>query len=297
MAELSKSTILSNISTDLADNNAGLISAADVRNNIFNGVDSINAIVASGDTDVTYPFFSDVRAKVTGGVTPTGGIFIAESGLSFPNAPINDGELQVEPFLGVGNLQHNQLGELTTGDPHTQYLNIDGTRAMNGNLKLDDNWIGASGYNSDGFKFEYHPTGTTILTSGTMKFGDNSMFGSARGVAKAWINFDASGPTVRSAYNITALDDLGVGKFRITFASGVVGDNYFVAVGHSNATSASGSIEDFANNSVSMVSRSGVDPNKTMSFVVRDEGGQYVDAKINDIIVFADGPNVTTDSV
>jgi len=297
MAELSKTTILSNILSDLADNNAGLISAADVRTNMYNGVDSINAIIASGDTNTTYPFFKDVRAKRTEGVTPSGGRFIPESGIMFPNAPVNSDKLQVQPFLGVGELDHNSLSNLTGGDPHTQYLNLNGVRAMTGNLKLANNWIGSSGNNDHGFKFDYQPTGTTILTSGTLKFSDNSVIKSGRGVAKAWINFDASGPTVRSAYNITALDDLGVGKFRITFTSGVIGNNYYIAVGHSNATSASGSIEDFANNTVSMVSRSGVDPNKTLSFVVRDEGGQYVDAKINDIVVFSDGPNVTTDSI
>jgi hypothetical protein len=171
---------------------------------------------------------------------------------------------------------------------------------MNGNLKMDDNWIGASGYNGDGFKFDYHPTGTTILTSGSLQFSDNSVFGSARGVAKAWINFDANNgsvPVVRSAYNVTALDDLDVGKFRITFASGVLGDNAYVAIGNSNATTASGNLEDFDINTVGVVSRSGVDPNKTITFVIRNDAGEYVDAEICELVVFADGPNVTTDSV
>ena len=40
--------LLARIEEQLADNNAGLISAADVRNNVGDAVRSINAIVASG---------------------------------------------------------------------------------------------------------------------------------------------------------------------------------------------------------------------------------------------------------
>ena len=61
MTVRSKTDILSNIATDLADNNAGSISAADVRNNMTDAVDSINAIVGSGDHDVEYPFIKNLR--------------------------------------------------------------------------------------------------------------------------------------------------------------------------------------------------------------------------------------------
>lgn len=297
MAEITKTNLLTSINTDLADNNAGLISAEDVRSNIYDTADSINAIVCSGDTDGQYPFYNNVRLKK---ISTVGGKLFAESGIRFPNAPNNASELQVEPFLGVGNIQHNSLAGLTTGDPHTQYMLVAGTRTMTGNLKLGSNWIGASGYNGDGFKFSYSPTGTSILTSGTLVFPDNSVFGSAKGVAKAWINFDASGnagiPSVRTAYNITALEDLGVGKFRVTFASGILGTGYPVAVGQSNATTASGSKEDFDVNTVGLVLREGVDPNKKMTFAIRNDAGNYVDGEINDLVVFADGPNVVSDS-
>lgn len=42
MTVRSQDSLKTNISIDLADNNAGLISAADVRNNMVDIVDSIN---------------------------------------------------------------------------------------------------------------------------------------------------------------------------------------------------------------------------------------------------------------
>lgn len=284
--------LLTNIGTDLADNNAGLISAADVRTNMEDIVASISIIVASGDTDTKFGFVNDVRAKKT---NSSGGTFIAESGIIFPNAPANSTQRQVQPFLGVGNLQHNSLGGLNDGDPHTQYVSISGHRPMLGNLKMGSNWIGASGYSYDGIQFGYHPTGTTISTSGTFKFADNSTIKSGRGVAKAWISFDSNGgstPIVKAAYNITALDDLGVGKFRLTIASGVVSD-HFIAIGASNATSTSGNVEDFDVNTVGVISRSGIDPYKSVTFAVRNDAGNYVDAEINELVIFSNGLGVT----
>ena len=158
----SSGDILANIATDLADNNAGLISAADVRNNMEDTVFSINRIIASGDTDLQYPFFNDVRAKhdETEG---TGGTFFAESGIIFPNSPVST-ERQIEPFLGIGNLQHDNLAGLTDGDPHTQYVPISGVksgRVMTGNLGIGNNWIGASGNSHVGFKFA--PNGWNLV--------------------------------------------------------------------------------------------------------------------------------------
>lgn len=295
--------LLSSIATDLADNNSGSISAADVRGNMEDTVASINVIVASGDTDTQFPFRYDVRLQVQDrGGSPYGGTLIPESGILFPYAPTNSSSRQIEPFLGVTNLDHRELGNLDDGDPHTQYVSISGHRPMTGNLAVGNNWIGASGNSNMGIKFAPNAGGTEdILVSGDLVFGDNSRIDSGRGVAKAWINFDASGvsniPVVRSAYNITALADLGVGKFRLTIASGVLGTGSFVAVANSNATSASGNLEDFDVNSVGLVSRSGVDPNQTLTFAVRNDAGQYIDAEINQVVIFADGDNVTTDSV
>jgi len=295
--------LLSSISTDLADNNAGNISAEDVRHNLEDTAASINVIVASGNTNTVFPFRFDVRAEVqdpTG--SPYGGTFIPESGIIFPNAPANSSSRQTEPFLGVAGLDHRELANLDDGDPHTQYVSISGHRPMVGNLAVGNYWIGASGNSNMGIKFAPNAGGTEdVLVSGALTFGDNSTINSGRGVAKAWIHFDASGtsvvPVVQSAYNITELTDVGVGKFRIKVASGVIGTDDYVAIANSNATSTSGNLEDFDVHSVGLVSRSGVDPNKTITFAVRNDAGQYVDAQINQVVIFANGPNVTSDSV
>jgi hypothetical protein len=296
MAELQKSSILSNISADLADNNAGLISAADVRNNIYNVADSINAIVASGDTDGAYAFYNNVRAKITGS---TGGRFVAESGIRFPNSS-SPNTLQTEPFPGVASIDHNSLSNLTVADPHTQYLPIAGTRNMTGNLQMGTNWIGPSGNNGEGFKFNKTSAGIDILTSGNIIFGDNSKISSAKGIAKAWIHFDASGvgnvPVVKASYNISTLDYIDVGKFRITFASGVLGNNNYVALGSSNAISTSGSLEDFDVNTVGLVSRLGTDPSRTLTFAVKSDDNQFVNAEINELVIFADGVGVSSEA-
>lgn len=294
-----QSQLINNIEADLADNNSGAISAADVRNNMADTAFSINAIVASGDTSAQFPFFNDVKLKKTSTV---GGKLITESGILFPNAPVNSASLQVEPWLGIGNISHNQLGGLTSADPHTQYLPVDGSRKMLGNLNMVNNWIGPSGNNDEGIKFAKNSaSGIQIFTSGTFIFGDNSVIKSGRGVAKAWINFDGSGvaatPTVRSAYNITHLTDVGTGKFRVTFASGVLGSNDYVAFGSSNARSTAATFEDFDRHTVGMVARSGVDPNRQLSFVILNEQGQYVDGEINNLVIFENGPGVSSDSV
>jgi hypothetical protein len=291
MAIRTSSEIITNIQTDLADNNSGAISAADVRNNMVDSVESINAIVASGDTENTYPFFRNVKIKKTGSDY---GRLIVESGILFPNAPNNAASLQVEPWLGVNNINHNQLTNLTGGDPHTQYLNVNGNRAMTGNLRLDTNWVGASGVNGEGFKFERTAnSGVRILTSGSLVFDDGSAIKSGKGLAKAWISFDASGvasvPVVKTSYNIASITSLGAGKFRLNVSSGVLNNGPYVAIGTSNATSTSGSLEDFGVNTVGLVARSGVDPNISFTFAVKNLANQFVDAEINEVVIFGNG--------
>ena len=116
---------------------------------------------------------------------------------------------------------------------HTQYYNISGVDAasnvLQGNMPVGGYWINASGYSNVGFKFDpISSDGKTqnILTSGTLKFGDNSRIANAKGVAKAWVNFDASGvgtdnlPVIRSWHNISGVTRLAPGKLKITFSSG-----------------------------------------------------------------------------
>ena len=295
----SSGELLTSINSDLADNNAGLISAEDVRHNMSDTARSINQIVASGDTDGDWPFVFDVKAKVDN-VAGVGGTFIAESGVKFPNSPINSSQRQVQPFLGVGGLSHDSLADLSTGDKHTQYLNIDGNRAMIGNLALSTYWVGSEG-TDNGLKFTPTASGDDITVSGTFEFQkDQSRMDSAHGVAKAWLNFDASGvgnvPVVRSYHNINKLERLDQGKFKITFNSGVFLDNTYVAIGNSNSTTAAGSQEDFDLNTVGLVMRAGDDGTalRTVTYVIRNDNGEYVDGEVNDFVAYGYGAGSTS---
>lgn len=304
MSIKSKEEIKNSIQTELADNNAGLISAYDVRHNMEDIVDSINQIVASGDFDATNPFTgSNVRAKIKNGQF---GLFIAESGINFPNG----GGTQYVPYPGAGNVTHNNLAGLTAGDPHTQYLAINGTRVMQDNLGLGSNWINSSGNaglsssNNRGIKFEY--ISSTVekihVGSGSVVYfdKDGSNFNTAHGIAKAWINFDASGvagsPTVRSAHNIYALEKLGIGKFRIHFASGTLNSNNYVAIGHSNSRTTADNREDFDLNTVGLVVRDGDDAQtlRRLTFCILNDAGEYVDAEVNDLVIFGLGVNTSS---
>jgi hypothetical protein len=300
MAILSQAQIKANIQSELADNNAGLISAYDVRHNMEDLVDSINQIVASGDFDVSTPFTgSNVRFQK---------LIIAGSGISFPNAETPG--IQYEPYPGPGSIQHNQLGGLAIGDPHVQYLPLNGVRVMSANLGLGNNWINSSGAsdivssNNRGLQFQTQTTNTGIVEQ--VKVGsntrfifntDNSVMSTAKGVAKAWISFDASGvdglPKVLSSYNVKELQKLDVGKFKVIFNSGTLSNNSYVAIGNSNSRGTSNSPEDFDLNTVGIVARNGDDASvlRNMTFCVLNDGNQFVDAALNDIVVYGLAPN------
>jgi hypothetical protein len=296
MAIQSKAQLKANIQSELSDNNAGLISAYDVRHNMEDIVDSINQIVASGDFDATTPFTgSNVRAKI---VNSQYGSFIVESGIIFPNA---NGGVQYVPYPGTSGIQHNTLAGLSAGDPHTQYLSLNGGRVMQDNLGLGSNWINASG-NTDiissdnrGLQFEtISSIQENVHVGDGTKFVfdiDDSQLASSKGVAKAWINFNGSGTiAVREAYNIKQIERVSgsVGKYKITFASGVLANNNYTAIGNSNARSDNDSGEDFGVNTVGLVNRSGDDAVslRSITFYVLNDAGQYVDAAVNDLVIF-----------
>ena len=125
MATRDKNTIKANIIQDVPDNNAGLVSAKDIRDNMVDTVESINQIVASGDVDSIFPFTgSDVRAAFKdASVEPKEyGRFIPESGVYFPNDP-NGAATQIMAYRGPGGIQHSDLSGLGDDD-HIQYLNV-----------------------------------------------------------------------------------------------------------------------------------------------------------------------------
>jgi len=310
----SSGDLIASITLDMADNNAGLISAEDVRHNMEDTAFSINKIVCSGDTETEFPFFKNVTIAATGRtVNNDDGKLIMHSGIQFPNAPNGDTSvLQLVPYPGPWSINHNQLSNLTTGHVHTQYYHIDGAdesnNVLNGNMPVrHDNWINASGYDSIGFRFvPVNGHEQEIYTSGTMRFGDGSSIENGKGTADAWCQFNASGDgtdnlaEIRSWHNISGIERLAPGKLKITFPSGPFRNNAYVAIGQSNGSSASGSKEDMTVNTVGTVLRDGndgaddVDNPRTCTYVIRNESGDYVDAEICDFVAYGYEPGETS---
>lgn len=302
--------ILISIGQDLADNNAGLISAQDVRHNMEDTVASIPNIVSLSDTENVYYFRNNVKVSGDGSVSR----FITQGGIQFPNGAPTAGitnNIQVDPYPGASNIDHGDLAGLSDDD-HTIYIHKDGSRGMEGNFWTSntngDHWIGPSGNDDEGFQFAYDSNEKTIInTSGTIVFPDGSKIANAsgdptaKGVAKAWCNFDASGvagtPVIRSSYNIHSLERTSQGKLVITFASGTFADNNYVAIGSANATTDNASNEDFDLNTVGLVLRQGDDGNtlRTVSYVIRNDNGEYVDAEVCDFVAYGLGPDTLAD--
>jgi|TARA_B100001094_G_scaffold323294_1_gene373914 hypothetical protein len=313
----SSGDLIASISTDLADNNAGLISAEDIRHNMEDLAYSINRIVASGDTDGEFRFYNNVRVAATGiGAGGAEGKLVMESGIIFPNAP--DGKttlVQVVPYPGEGGIIHDNLIIDQTSHPHTQYYHKTGVNqadnVLTGNVPVGHaNWINASGYSDVGFKFvPVQDTLQEIYTSGTLRFGDGSSIPNGKGLAKAWCNFNASGdatdnlPSIRSYHNISGITRLAPGKLKITFNSGVFDNNNYVALATSHGTVATGSKEDMTVNTVGLVLRQGnngpddTDNPRTVTYVIRTETGDYADAEICDFVAFGAEPDETLGDV
>lgn len=309
--QLNSGELIASISADLADNNAGKISAEDVRHNMEDLAFSINKIVASGDSDVEFPFFNPLRVSASDSTSPSAGAdhgdAIIESGVFFPNAPTvaNRTKRQVEPWLGDESIDHGEISGLADDD-HLQYYNrlgVDAARgnALLGNMPTDDKWINTSGIDNVGIQFEQTSPDATeqkINVSGEIHFiNDNSVMpDTAKGLARAWCNFDASGvgnvPVIRSWYNIHSVERLDQGKLRITFPSGTFENNNYVAVGFANGTTTAASQEDFSVNTVGCVVREGDDnPNmRTVTYTIKNENGDYVDSHHCDFVAYGYSP-------
>lgn len=312
--------ILISISSDLSDNNAGLISAEDVRHNMEDAVASIPNIVSLSDTENTYYFRNNVKVSGDGSVSR----FITEGGIQFPNSPVDYNALvgltdniQIEPYPGSGKLDHGLLESTSLlDDDHQQYLLVNGNRSMTGNLwtyqtgTSSPHWIGPSGNDDEGFQFTYDSDDKVVInTSGTIVFPDGSKIANAsggptaKGVAKAWCNFDASGtpaalPVIRSSYNIDSVQRVSKGVVKITFASGIFADNNYVAIGNSNANTGSGTFDAFDINTVGLMLREGDDATtlRSIYYVIRSDDNDLVDAELNDFVAYGLGPNVVADS-
>lgn len=288
-----KDELVTKIGVDIPDNNAGAISAADIRDNMQDLAYSVNLIVASGNHNTQFPLLNNLRLSKANG----NGFLIVESGISFPNSPgvVN----QYEAYPGNSGLDHNFLkNRNNSNSAHTQYLCVDGTRPMEENLPMGGNWINSSGASFDnrGLKFEYTTSYDNIVVGSGSRFvfNDGSKFSSARGIAKAWMLFDGSGtgtygtPVVQAAHNIESIQYLDPGKYKILIPSGIVKNANCVAVGYSNSRTTAASQEDFDRNTVGITQRT-IDGQGRLSltFLVLNDAGQYVDAQINELVVYA----------
>lgn len=301
----------------LADNNAGNISAADVRNNLIDIVDSVIENVASGDFSSSgKPFKNDLELKVN--VDPEteaeqGGTLYVGSGVYFDTNEAGQlglaagpDRIQNVPYPGPGSISHAQLepDSLITGDPHTQYVGRSGS-LMTGNLgmggydSVSANWINSIGPNetSQTLGIKFVNQGNTdiggdatkehvVLGSGTtLEFDrDSSKIASAVPAAHAFIRFQgANPPVVQSSYNVQSIKRIAQGKYEIYFKPSAVFDHSnYVVVAHANGTSTANSVEDMDLVNAACVERSG----DVFSLAVQNDGGNYVDSFLNDIVVF-----------
>lgn len=309
-------TILYNINEKLADNNSGDISAKDIRDNFIDLTESILPNVASGDFLVT-PFKKDVRLQQTAQEDgPQGGVLIVDSGVQFdsqdafnlmgsdPNA-----RTQTVPYPGPGQIRHNDLIGRDEPNAHNQYLPFSGgimfgDIGMGGYGDLQARWISSQGpwetSNTLGIYFENINASTEILHLGSgtsLEFDrDSSVMKTAISLAHAYIRFDAtqgetSDITVNSSYNISQIRRRGTGKFEIYFNTEAILDHAnYVVVAHSNGTSDNASPEDMDLVNAASVVRSG----EVFTLVVQDETNTYIDAKVNDVVVYAIPSGVDT---
>tara|TARA_B100001778_G_scaffold18086_2_gene13596 strand:+ start:3180 stop:4157 length:978 start_codon:yes stop_codon:yes gene_type:complete len=312
MAVRSKNDLIANgtdgIEDSLANNNAGLITASDVRERMVDIVESVELIVSSGQFNTTYPFQGNIRIAASSPASTTSGSLIVESGVQFPNNSENGVTKQTVAYPGNAGVSHNSLADLTTGDVHTQYTPINGSRELTGNFGTDAFWINSSGNNdisnssstanNRGLQFTHSGTSPNdvevvhVGSKSTVEFdGDNSTMDTAKGVARAWINFDGNAMTVRSSHNISELEKISQGKFKISFTEAFPDTNY-VAIGFSNAVAGDGTstADDFQICTVGIVERAA----GFLKFHVKSDDHDYVNAHMNDLIVF--GRNSSDDT-
>jgi hypothetical protein len=192
------------------------------------------------------------------------------------------------------------LSDLSVGNPHTQYLHTLGINIANGNLPLGNSWINSSGNasilltNNRGIRFQYIDNSNELIRIGSqskVRFDvDNSVMPTAKSVAQAWIRFDGTSGNlqVQSSYNVDGIEHFANGSYKVYFASQTFSNGDYTAIGISNSTTGQGSPQDFDLNSVGIVERTP----EYLTFVVRNDNGEYVNAKVNDLVVFGNASGV-----
>ncbi len=318
MSVKNSTDLKSTINSELADNNAGAISALDIRHNMVDIVDSIVPVVASGDFS-TYPFDN--------GIVKFKSVIDVGSGLFFDtdNTAHLDGDekYQWEPYPGSGNVSHDTLADLDTGDKHTQYISVSGIRMMTGNFGLGgitENWINHSGeatlLETDNHGLHFSMTNPEAAKYGEVihvgsgnqggmentytkfKFDyDNSEYHTAKTNALAWISFNGSayvngslsdsglsGIAVTSSYNISAIQASGAGTYKIFFKDGLLGagNTNYAVIAHSNGTTSNSSPQSMDLVTPAVVVRE----DDFFTLAVRNDNGEFVNSRRNDIVVY-----------
>jgi len=301
-------SIKSRINQLLPDNNAGRISAADIRVNLEDIVDSILENVGSGDFGTAgNPFQENLRLQRN--INPLndavrGGILILDSGVQF-----STGELQTVPYPGPESINHNDLLNREIGNPHPQYVQISGD-IMTGALgmggyvptggveadKIPPNRISSRGPQESeplGIYFDRRSSNLEHVHLGSgsnLEFDrDHSVMTSAIGQAHAYIRFSSStddGVEVQSSMGIDTIQRIGAGRYEIRFDASHEFDpldsGNYVVVAHCNGTSDNSSASDMDLVNAAAVVRSG----DVFTLAVQNDGSNYVDAKVNDVVVY-----------
>ena len=107
---------------------------------------------------------------------------------------------------------------------------------------------------------------------------------SAVQVAQAYVRFIGSGDmAVVDSHNISQIERYdNPGKFRVYFKAGLFDNGNYVCIANSNATTDDASPEDFDLNVAAVVERTA----DYVSFVVRNDNNEYVNAAVNDLVVY-----------
>ena len=133
-----------------------------------------------------------------------------------------------------------------------------------------------------------------IGTSGNIKFNkDSSATDSFHGVAKAWLSFSGGAPpSVNGYYNVSGVERIAQGTYKITFTSGTFDNNNYVAVGNSNGLGDDTTYSSMEPNTVGLLLREGDDGTalRSIHFRVEQDDGDLVDAAQNDLVVYAMNP-------
>ena len=126
-------------------------------------------------------------------------------------------------------------------------------------------------------------TGTSTAKTVTVTVGGSATQSLEQGLAKHFINFSMAGTSARDSLNFSSLTDTATGKFKCAVASA------FNAVDYT----ATGNTNSYAGNSFSSVMSLGLamgylEHTTTVYDAVAWDGGSYVDATWNQIIIHGD---------